>query len=335
MSMNAIDLLRRNALLPQMSEDECRNILFDTPTVSLNSPQINTLHFDYPIVSQRVSLAKRQIDNGIYTDYNQLISHLESFEIGNRALYQFKQLKQAIIPVICDLQQIIEENKYDLSSLGSKNANYKTNLPYFENTYICHYAQQMLIWYLLEYQAHFITHIPEDKRVQLDDIYVQHLKIAVPDTIHISTTPHIQTVKETNAQEIDLDAVVEQIPTTAQIFLEEVKKYSFLSLAKVDILNDNQKKILVTKMTAQCLPYIVAMLDYLEYPKHLKDKYSLNKTQIYCHISQALNGAKVRQIKGNFHVLNPNSKEDTTRYTAYQYSDIVKDDYEQITNIAS
>ena len=318
--MDTIDLFRRNALLPQKSEDECRNILFDTPTVSLNSPQINTLHFDYPIVSQRVSLAKRLIDNSIHTDYNQTVSHLESFEIGNRALYQFKQLKQAILPLINELQQVIEQNKYDLSRLGSKNANYKTDLPYFENTYIYYYAQQMLIWYLLEFQAHFITLIPGNKRIQLEDIYIQYLKIAVPDTIHISTIPHIQTIKENNAQEINLETVVEQIPSTTQIFLEEVKKYSFFSLAKVTILNDNQKKLLITKMTAQCLPYIVAMLDYLEYPKYLKEKYSLNKTQIYSHISKALNGAKVRQLKGNFHVLNPNSK--------------VKDDYEQIANIA-
>jgi len=333
MSMNAIDLLRRNALLPQMSEDECRNILFDTPIISLNFPQIKTLHFDYPIVSQRVSLAQRLINNGIYADFNQLVSHLESCMTDNRVLYQFKQLKQTIIPLINELQQVIEDNKYDLARLGSKNSNYKTDLPYFENTYVYHYFQQMLIWYLLEFQAHFITLIPGNKQIQLEDIYIQYLKIAVPDTIHISTIPHIQTIKENNAREINLETVVEQIPSTAQIFLEEVKKYSFLSLAKVTVLNDNQKKLLITKMTAQCLPYIVAMLDYLEYPKYLKEKYSLNKTQIYSHISKALNGAKVRQIKGNFHVLNPNSKEDTTRYTAYQYSDTVKDDYEQIASI--
>lgn len=332
MSMNAIDLLRRNALLPQMSENECRNILFDTPIISLNFPQIKTLHFDYPIVSQRVSLAQRLINNGIYADFNQLVSHLESFEIGNRALYQFRQLKQAIISVIIELQQVIEDNKYDLSILGSKNANYKTDLSYFEKTYVYHYFQQILIWYLLEFQAHFITHIPEDKRVQLEDIYFQYLKIAVPDTIHISTTPHNLTVKETNAQEIDVDAAVEQIPTTAQIFWEEVKKYSFLSLAKIDILNDNQKKILVTKMTAQCLPYIVAMLDYLEYPKHLKDKYSLNKTQIYRHISKALNGITERQIKGNFLVLNECSKEDRGKYTSNLYTQKVQADYQQILN---
>ena len=250
--MDTIDRLRNNTLLPQKSEDECRNILFDTPTVSLNSPQINTLHFDYPIVSQRVSLAKRLIDNSIYSDYNQTVSHLESFEIGNRALYQFKQLKQAILPLINELQQVIEQNKYDLSRLGSKNANYKIDLPYFENTYTYYYAQQMLIWYLLEFQAHFITLIPENKQIQLEDIYIQYLKIAVPDTIHISTIPHIQTIKENNAQEINLETVVEQIPSTAQIFLEEVKKYSFFSLAKVTILNDNQKKLLITKMTIYC-----------------------------------------------------------------------------------
>ena len=170
--MDTIDRLRNNTLLPQKSEDECRNILFDTPIISLNFPQIKTLHFDYPIVSQRVSLAKRLIDNSIYSDYNQTVSHLESFEIGNRVLYQFKQLKQTIIPLINELQQVIEQNKYDLSRLGSKNSNYKTDLPYFENTYVHHYFQQMLIWYLLEFQAHFITLIPENKQIQLEDIYI-------------------------------------------------------------------------------------------------------------------------------------------------------------------
>lgn len=326
--MDTIELFRSNALLPQKTEDECRNILFDTPTVSLNCPQINTLHFDYPIVSKRVSLAKRLIDNGIYTDYNHLVSHLESFEIGNRALYQFRQLKQAIIPVICDLQQIIEENKYDLSSLGSKNANYKTDLPYFENTYICHYAQQMLIWYLLEYQAHFITHIPEDKRVQLDDIYVQHLKIAVPDTIHISTTPHNQTVKKANAREIDLDAEIERMPTNAQIFINEVKPYGFLELPKVLDIQENNRALFVTHIMGQPVPYIVAMMNLLGYPKHLKAEYNFTVEKVCKHLGKALNGVSSRQIKGNLNILKPLSKEDPNRYTSQQYIADVERDYQ-------
>lgn len=328
MSMNAIDLLRRNALLPQMSEDECRNILFDTPIISLNFSQIKTLHFDYPIVSQRVSLAQRLINNGIYADFNQLVSHLESFEIGNRALYQFRQLKQAIISVIIELQQVIEDNKYNLSILGSKNANYKTDLSYFEKTYVYHYFQQILIWYLLEFQAHFITHIPEDKRVQLEDIYFQYLKIAVPDTIHISTTPHNQAVKEANAREIDLDAEIERMPTNAQIFINEVKPYGFLELPKVLDIQENNRALFVTHIMGQPVPYIVAMMNLLGYPKHLKAEYNFTVEKVCKHLGKALNGVSSRQIKGNLNILKPLSKEDPNRYTSQQYIADVERDYQ-------
>lgn len=326
--MNTIDLFRRSTLLPQKSEDECRNILFDTPTVSLSSPQINTLHFDYPIVSQRVSLAKRLIDNSIYSDYNQTVSHLESFEIGNRVLYQFKQLKQTIIPLIIELQQVIEDNKFNLSILGSKNANYKTDLSYFEKTYVYHYFQQILIWYLLEFQAHFITHIPEDKRVQLEDIYFQYLKIAVPDTIHISTTPHNQAVKEANAREIDLDAEIERMPTNAQIFINEVKPYGFLELPKVLDIQENNRALFVTHIMGQPVPYIVAMMNLLGYPKHLKAEYNFTVEKVCKHLGKALNGVSSRQIKGNLNILKPLSKEDPNRYTSQQYIADVERDYQ-------
>lgn len=326
--MDTMDRLRSNTLLPQKSEDECRNILFDTPTVSLNSPQINTLHFDYPIVSQRVSLAKRLIDNSIYSDYNQTVSHLESFEIGNRALYQFKQLKQAILPLINELQQVIEQNKYDLSRLGSKNANYKIDLPYFENTYTYYYAQQMLIWYLLEFQAHFITHIPESKRVQLEDIYIQYLKIAVPDTIHISSAPHNLTVKATNIQKIDLDAEIERMPTNAQLFINEVKPYGFLELPKLLDIPENNRALFITHIMGQPVPYIAAMMNLLDYPKHLKAEYNFTVEKVCKHLGKALNGVSARQIKGNLNILKPSSREDPNRYTSQQYITDVEKDYQ-------
>ena len=327
--MDAIDLFRKNALLPQKSEDECRNILFDTPIISLDSPQINTLHFDYPIISQRVSLAKRLIDNSIYSDYNQTVSHLESFEIGNRALYQFKKLKQAIIPVIIELQQVIESNEYDLSRLGSKNANYKTDLPYFENTYICHYAQQMLIWYLLEFQVHFNTHIPENKQIQLEDIYIQYLKIAVPDTIHISSAPHNLTVKETNTQKIDLDAEIERMPTNAQLFVNEIKPYGFLELPKLLDIPENNKALFITHIIGQPVPYIAAMMNLLGYPKHLKAEYNFTVEKVCKHLGKALNGVSARQIKGNLNILKPSSREDPNRYTSQQYITDVERDYQK------
>lgn len=327
--MDTIDRLRNNTLLPQKSEDECRNILFDTPIINLNFPQIKTLHFDYPIVSQRVSLAQRLINNGIYADFNQLVSHLESFEIGNRALYQFRQLKQAIISVIIELQQVIEQNKYDLSRLGSKNSNYKTDLPYFENTYVHHYFQQMLIWYLLEFQAHFITLIPENKQIQLEDIYIQYLKIAVPDTIHISSAPHNLTVKETNTQKIDLDAEIERMPTNAQLFVNEIKPYGFLELPKLLDIPENNRALFITHIIGQPVPYIAAMMNLLGYPKHLKAEYNFTVEKVCKHLGKALNGVSARQIKGNLNILKPSSKEDPNRYTSQQYITDVEKDYQK------
>ena len=73
------------------------------------------------------------------------------------------------------------------------------------------------------------------------------------------------------------------------------------------------------------------MLDYLEYPKYLKNNYSgMNKENIYKHVAAALSISSPRQVKGNFLVLNQDSSEDGSRYTAHQFTSQVVEDFEKL-----
>ena len=142
---------------------------------------------------------------------------------------------------------------------------------------------------------------------------------------------HLKAIKKIEIKQAQIEATpVETLPTNAQIFLTEVQKYSFTELPKLQELTPRQVQILITKMVEKQAPYAVAMLSFLEYDKMLKNRYNVNKENIYKHISIALNNVGPRQIKGNFLVLNEGSKEDPTRYTSHQFKDIVIEDYKNI-----
>lgn len=78
----------------------------------------------------------------------------------------------------------------------------------------------------------------------------------------------------------------------------------------------------------QPVPYIVAMMNLLGYPKHLKAEYNFTVEKVCKHLGKALNGVSSRQIKGNLNILKPLSKEDPIRYTSQQYIADVERDYQ-------
>lgn len=331
--MNIADDLLRGRLLPQISEGECRNKLYDLGCVEFDYDPFCKLIFDYPQVSCKVKLAKRQIDNAVNADLNNLIASLESNCTCSRVLYKFLKIKRAIKPALQNIQTCIDTGRYGLKAFSNKNARYGgIDAPFYENVYVCNYVQRMLIWYALEFQSHFIEYIPADKQISLNTIFIEFLQMPVPDESFIIPINHIEAEPQIQTEpSLDLNVDVEKMPTNAQIFFEEVQKYNFTSLPKMAAIKGNKQSILITKTLSHDLPYVIAMLDYLGYPKYLKDNYNLNKEQIYKHVATAL-GVSNRQVKGNFLVLKEGSNENTTRYSSFQFKTAVKDDYETLIN---
>lgn len=331
--MNIADDFLRGRLLPQKSEGECRNELYDLGCIEPDFDPTCRLSFEYPQVSNKVKLAKRLVDNAINKDLNNLFASLESNCTQERVLYKLMKIKRAIKPALQNIQTHIDDGRYWLKAFANKNARYGgIDAPFYENVYVSNYVQRILIWYALEFQGHFIKYIPEDKRLSLDTIFIEFLQMPVPDESFIIPITRIEA--ETTVQtepEIDLNVDVEKMPTNAQIFYEEVQKYNFTNLPKMAAISGNKQSILITKTLSHDMPYVIAMLDYLGYPKYLKDNYRLNKEQIYKHVATAL-GVSNRQVKGNFLVLKEGSNENTTRYSAFQFKTAVKDDYETLIN---
>lgn len=122
-----------------------------------------------------------------------------------------------------------------------------------------------------------------------------------------------------------------QIETKAERFGREVSQYGFLDLPKVACLTEKSQAKLIEKIAGQKVPYAVAMFDYIEFIKHLQDNYFKTKDQLYRMISKLLcSDIDGRVVKGNIASLSGYSGENKKRYTAYQHTETVKNDYEAL-----
>ena len=122
-----------------------------------------------------------------------------------------------------------------------------------------------------------------------------------------------------------------QIETKAERFGREVSQYGFLDLPKVACLTEKSQAKLIQKIAGQKVPYAVAMFDYIEFIKHLQDNYFKTKDQLYRMISKLLcSDIDGRVVKGNIASLSGYSGENKKRYTAYQHTETVKNDYEAL-----
>ncbi len=330
----ARDIINGSMIVRNSSEDNYRNLLFDAKPVCPEYDAQTKLDFDYPEVSNKVKYIKRLIDNKFTSDLNRLIPHYSTAVTPERVLYQLRNIKRELKSSLEKLQSAIDAQSYDLDKLKDKKARYSADLEYYEMTYILHYAQQAYIRYAVEFQTHFIDLIPEEKKITPALVYNEYMSMPTPDSLPVRIGNAAENKRQISTPApVNLDVEVEKMPTTAQLFIKEVKKYDFTSLTSLAGLQPNQITLLITKMRGKDIPYVVAMLDFLKYPEYLKSKYGMNKEKIYKHIAEALNGVSSRQVKGNFLVLKKDTKEDTSRYTAYQFIEQVKKDFEEITNI--
>ena len=321
----------RNKLLSG-SEDSFKNLLFDTKPVMPTFDERTKLDFSYPQVSAKVKYFKRQIDNALTTNLNNAIESQSVDTTKPRILNHLMKMKRETKSALENSQTLIDAQGYDLERLGAKGARFSEDIEYYEMTYIFHYLQQSYIRWILEFQEHFLEFIPDDKRITPELIYNEYLQMAVPEAFPVRTIQTIEVKPEKKEPELDLDVEVEMMPTLAQIFVDKTKPYGFLELPMVAKLKEKQKLKFITHITAQGIPYVSAMLEYLGYPKHLKNEHDFTREDVFAHIAKALNGVSHRQVKGNLNILRPNSKEKADKYTACQYVSIVKEDYNNFLN---
>lgn len=131
-------------------------------------------------------------------------------------------------------------------------------------------------------------------------------------------------------QIVESSPELQLLKTKYDTFMDAVQLYGFLELSKLKQLTPEKQSELVFNLV-KSIPYAIAMINFLEYPKHLKEKYDgfHTKEALYRHVSKALNTSH-DTIKGQFLAYNnPNSMK-AINYTSYQYRDEVKKFYENL-----
>lgn len=123
---------------------------------------------------------------------------------------------------------------------------------------------------------------------------------------------------------------IQLLKTKYDTFINVVQVYDFLNLPKLKVLSPDKKKELIMNLV-KSIPYAIAMIEFLEYPKYLKAKYSEMNTKeaLYRHISKALE-VNHDTVKGQFLAYNNPNSGKAVNYSSYMYIDEVKNDYNSI-----
>ena len=121
----------------------------------------------------------------------------------------------------------------------------------------------------------------------------------------------------------------QQIETKTDRLKVELGKYGFFELPMVKQLSEPSKQDLVELISTNDLPYIIAMVEYLGFLKHLKAEHFSTDNKLFKAVAKCLEGAE-RAVRGNIYVLSEISRENRTRYTAHQQKQKVQKDYEAL-----
>jgi hypothetical protein len=121
----------------------------------------------------------------------------------------------------------------------------------------------------------------------------------------------------------------QQIETKTNRLKVELGKYGFFELPMVKQLSEPSKQDLVELISTNDLPYIIAMVEYLGFLKHLKAEHFSTDNKLFKAVAKCLEGAE-RAVRGNIYVLSEISRENRTRYTAHQQKQKVQKDYEAL-----
>lgn len=121
------------------------------------------------------------------------------------------------------------------------------------------------------------------------------------------------------------------IKTKAEILKEQLHQYGFFELEKVKVLSEQNKVLIIEKISENGIPYAIAMFDFLQFisyleKKHFESKYKLNR-EVSKWFGSDIEG---RAVKGNISSLLNNTTENKHRYTAYKHKESVIKAYEQL-----
>lgn len=145
---------------------------------------------------------------------------------------------------------------------------------------------------------------------------------------------HLKTLEGLKKRDLDRNydsKQTEKLKSKAQILNEILYKYGFFELEKLKQLSEKNQKILIQLISDSKLPYVIAMLDYLDYFTYLGKNHFTTKYRLYIEVSKWFNSDKDgRAVKGNINSLLKNSTENKTRYTAFKHKEKVIRDYEEL-----
>lgn len=165
----------------------------------------------------------------------------------------------------------------------------------------------------------------ENKFNELQEFYKKSI---VDADIHLKT---LEGLKKRDLSRNYNSKQTEQIKTKAQILSEILYEYGFFELKKLKRLSEKSQNILVQSISDGKLPYVIAMLDYLEYFIYLEKNHFTTKYRLYIEVSKWFTSDKEgRAVKGNINSLLKNSTENKSRYTAFKHKEKVIRDYEEL-----
>lgn len=120
----------------------------------------------------------------------------------------------------------------------------------------------------------------------------------------------------------------QQSETKTDKLKAELSKYGFFELPKVKLLTEPNKQSLIELISANGLPYSIAMFDFLGFLKHIESEHFNTKYKLNREVAKWFDSDKEgRAVKGNISSLVEYSKADKRRYTAHTHKAAVKTDY--------
>ena len=330
--MNNIQKIMFGELRPWLESNNLPNEYYKPLTRGLNTIQAtHNPHYELNFIrhfSDKTQYYKKLIDNDLVSYCNILFAETESVS-DNLIAYKVDKSKKILHAKIKGIANIISTQKLDLLLIKSPNADFSIDRQFKESTYIIFHLLSALIKCCLEIQYHFCDRIVEDDIWEIPDFYTQLLQQQSPENTFIKEIliiPIEPTSTDIQPETPESNFATQLAQDNYTRFMQEVQPYQFVELQKYKDLSTENQTRLIRLIVGKGVPYAVAMLHFLEYPKRLKEVYSMNKEKQYNHIAKCL-GAVVRSVKGNFLVLNPKSNEDRFKYTAAENEQIVKNDY--------
>lgn len=183
--------------------------------------------------------------------------------------------------------------------------------------------------------------IIQDVKKHRYELETEHLRIANDELFKEFTTGELEYVtilkrwlelQKSFFRNIS-DLIVTEVPKEQITKPEQLKSllaaFGFFELPFLKELTNTGQARLLDLLTAAPLPYKIAMFDFIGFLSHVEKHHVKTKNELHQKVAKMI-GSTGRAVKGNINVLNENSKEDRSKYTAHLHKDKVKTDYQNL-----